>query len=210
MRLAASIAMGLLPFCAWSQFHDQKHSFTVSAGAAQPRAGLRSLFADGPLVGVAYGFRLHRYFQADAGLDTVFGAAGVRDFLPTQFGDLRIRDYQFFVPLGARAIAPLLNDRIRISGGGGAAYLHYTERIQQPFRDSNFRLDCPVCASRSGWGYYALAAASVAVDRDRHFRVGVTSKVYRGHTEGDPLGSVPALRTRDHWVNIAGEFGFSF
>jgi hypothetical protein len=34
--------------------------------------------------------------------------------------------------------------------------------------------------------------------------------VYRAHTEGDRLGAVPGIRTRDRWLHIFGEFGFSF
>jgi hypothetical protein len=48
------------------------------------------------------------------------------------------------------------------------------------------------------------------VDRDHRFRVGATSRFIRGHTEGEPLGPVPGLRTKDHWINLMGEVGFSF
>jgi hypothetical protein len=192
------------------QDYYTRHNFTFGVGAAQPRGELRSLFADSPVVNVGYGYRFYRYFQADIGLDTAFGAAGVRDFLSTAFGDLRIRDYQFMLPMGGRVVVPFAGERFQFHAGGGGAYLRYTERIRQPFQYSGYRIDCAVCSSRDGWGYYALLGANVALDRYRHFRLGVSSKVYRGHTDGDPLGAVPPLRTRDHWVNIVGEFGFSF
>jgi hypothetical protein len=185
-----------------------RHNFTFGAGAGLPRADLTSLLADSPGLGVGYGYRFHRNFQADVGLDVLFGAAGIRDFLPTQFGDLRIKDYQYLVPFGGRAILPLWDGRFLLSGGGGGTYMRYSERIRQP--SSYFRIDCPACNSRSGWGYYALAGTRVALDRGHNFWFGVTTKVYRGHTEGDPLGDVPRLRTRDHWINVFAEFGFSF
>ena len=72
-----------------------------------PRGELRPLFSDSFLAGVEYGYRFHRNFQLDAGFDSVFGAAGVNDWLPTAFGNLRIRDFQSFVPFGGRVILPL-------------------------------------------------------------------------------------------------------
>ena len=185
-----------------------KNNFSVGVGAGRPREDLARPFGDSPGMSLAYGRRFHRYLQADVGLDTVFGAAKVRDFLETPFGDRRIRDYQFLIPFGARAILPLEGGRFLISGGGGGVHMRYTELVSQP--SNYFQIDCRVCSSRSGWGYYGLAAATVALDRYQRFRFGVTSKIYQGHTDGDPLGLAPGFRTRDRWVTVFGEFGFNF
>jgi hypothetical protein len=185
-----------------------RHNFTIGGGAGIPRGELRGLFFDSAGLTFNYGYRFHRFFQFDVGLDTLFGAARVRDFLNTQFGDRRIRYYQLLVPVGGRAIVPLFNDRVLIYGGGGGAHFRYFERLSQP--SDYFRLNCPVCTARNGWGYYATVGANVALDRFRHFRLGVGSRVYRGHTDGDPLGPIPPIRTRDHWINVLGEFTFSF
>jgi hypothetical protein len=185
-----------------------KHNLTFGAGAGLPRGQLTGLFSDSAGVSVGYGYRFQRYFQADVGLDVLFGAAGVRAFLPSEFGYLRIRDYQFLIPFGGRVILPLKRGRFQISGGGGGVHMHYSERVRQP--SNFFRIDCPVCNSRGGWGYYALLGTSMALDSAQHFRFGVTSKVYRGHTSGDELGSVPGITTRDHWINLFGDFTFSF
>ncbi|MCS6954134.1 MAG: hypothetical protein RMK57_15450 [Bryobacterales bacterium] len=185
-----------------------KHNITAGAGAGLPRGQLAGPLNNSGAVSVGYGYRWHRYFQADIGLDTVFRAARIRDFLPTRLGYLRISDYQFFLPFGGRAILPLASGRVLVSGGGGGAYLRYSERLSQP--SDYIRVACPVCRSRSGWGYYALVGGRFALDAGRHLWVGATSKVYRGHTEGDPLGEVPGIRTQDRWVNVFGEFGLSF
>jgi hypothetical protein len=185
-----------------------RHNLTFGAGASSPRAELTGLFVDRPGISVAYGYRFQRFFQADMGLDTVFGAGQIRDFLDTPLGPSRIRDYQFFLPLGGRGILPLARGRLLISGGGGGAYLRYTELLHQ--LSEYYRLDCPACNARSGWGYYALVSTEAFVDRGRHFRLGVTSKVFRAHTDGDRLGPVPGFRTRDHWLHIFGQVGFSF
>ncbi len=190
------------------QSYYPHHNFTFGVGGASPRAALQEPFLTRPAVAVSYGYRFLRYFQADAGLDTVFGAGGVRDFYESPLGPLRIRDYQFLIPVGGRAILPVFHERLLLFGGGGGAYLRYAELIRQP--SDYYRVDCPVCGARSGWGYYALLGANAFVDRYRHFRLGVNGKVYRGHTKGDPLGFVPGIRTRDQWVQIYGELGFSF
>jgi hypothetical protein len=188
----------------------RKHNFSVNMGAGLPRGELRSLFSNSFGVGVNYGYRFHSYFQADLGYEVLFGAAGVRDFLPTQFGNLRIRDYQHFLPFGGRVIIPIADDRVQIQGGGGGAYMRYSERIRQPFEGSGFRLDCAVCAVRDGFGYYGLFGVNVALDQAQHFRIGVGTRVYRGSTSGDAIGAVPPRETTDRWINVFGTFGFSF
>jgi len=185
-----------------------RHNFTVGAGVGRPREDLQQFLNDSPGLSVGYGYRFHRNFQADIGLDVQFGAADVRDFVTTGIGDFRIRDREFLVPFGGRAILPFDRGRFMFSAGGGGAYLRYSELLRQP--SSDFRIDCRVCTSRSGWGYYALVNASAFVDRGQHFRVGVTSRFYRGHTDGDRLGPLPGFRTKDQWINLIGEFGFSF
>ncbi len=186
----------------------RRHNFTLGAGAGRPQGGIRGPLGDSPGIAFGYGYRFHPNFQADAGLDVLFGAAGIRDFLDTALGPLRIRDREFLLPFGGRAILPFLNGRLQIAGGGGGAFMRYAEMLRQP--GEYFRIDCPYCAARNGWGYYALVNASVALDRYQHFRLGVTAKKYRGHTSGDPLGYVPDLKTKDHWLNLFVEFGYAF
>jgi hypothetical protein len=187
-----------------------RHSITVSVGAARPRGELRPWFSDAPLVTAEYGFRVHRNFQLDGGFDAAFGAAGTRDWLPTQFGNLRIRDYQNFIPFGGRVILPLADERIHIYGGMGGAYMRYSESIQQPFEDSDFRIPCNICASRDGFGYYSTAGVNASFDRARRFRAGAGVKVYRGHTSGDAFGATPPRETTDRWVNLFGSFSVTF
>lgn len=207
MRPFVAVLALAAPLAAQSWY--PKHTFTVAAGAAQPRAHLASLLKDSALFGFGYGYRFHRNLQIDTGLDTIFYAARVRDFLDTRtFGPLRIRDYQFLIPFGARAVLPLDRGRFLVSAGGGGVRFQYTELLRQP--GEYLRLDCYVCNTRGGWGYYGLVAGSVALDRHKHFRLGVTGKVYQGHTRGDPLGPFPPSRTRDRWANVMGEFGIAF
>jgi hypothetical protein len=208
MRLAWMSTLLMLPMAALAQDWYPRHNFTIGAGAGIPRADLESAFD--PKVGltVGYGYRFHKNFQADIGFETIFGAGNVRDVVDTVIGFRRVRDYQYFLPLGGRAIIPLLGGRLLLHGGGGGAYMRYQEQISQP--NTNFRIDCPFCTARAGWGYYATAGVTIAFDQGQHFRLTIAPKVYRGHTNGEPLGNVPGIRTRDEWVNVMAAFGFSF
>jgi hypothetical protein len=203
-RLAVLALAVLAPLCA-QEWHP-RHNFTFGAGGAAPGADLSNLMQTSPGVSVGYGYRFMRYFQADIGMDILFGAARIRQFLQTDFGGLRIKDREYFVPMGGRAIAPLMDGRLLLSGGGGGLYMRYNERLNQP--SSYYRFDCPICTARSGWGYYAQVGGDYFIAPN--FRLGVKTRVYRGHTEGQPLGPVPGVRTRDQWVNTLGEIGFSF
>jgi hypothetical protein len=206
MRFA--LLLGLIAVSAFGQDY-RRHNFTLNVGAGLPRGELRSLFSTSAGVGGLYGYRFHPYFQVEGGYETLFGAARVRDWIPTAFGNLRIRDYQQFLPFGGRVIVPLANDRVQLHAGGGGAYFRYSERIRQP-SEYGYRIDCIECASRDGIGYYGLVGISVAVDRSQNFRVGFGSKVYRGATDGDAFGAVPGMETVDRWINFYGTVGFSF
>ncbi len=185
-----------------------RHNISFGVGGAQPKDDLANAFRSRPGISVNYGYRFMRNFQVDGGLDAVFGAGGVRDYQNTPFGPLRIKDYQFFVPMGGRAILPVVDGRLLFFGGGGFAWMKYTELLRQP--SDYYRFECPTCTSRSGWGNYALVGVSYFLDNSKLFRVGVNTKVYRGHTDGQPIAGVPGVRTRDRWVNIYGEVGVSF
>jgi hypothetical protein len=187
----------------------QKHSFAIGGGGGIPRGDLEPLLDTSPALRINYGYRFMKNFQADFGFDTVFHAANIKDYYQSQFGDLRIKDYQFFLPMGARTIIPLAGNRVQFYAGGGAAWMSYRERIRQPFGDY-LRLDCPVCSSRSGWGYYAMLGSSFALDRAQFFRLGFTTKLYRGTTSGDPIGPIPPFTTHDQWLTTAAEFSFNF
>lgn len=182
------------------------HNITLGVGGAAPQGELSTFMQSSPGVSIGYGYRFWRYFQADAGIDILFGAARIRDFLNTDIGGFRIKDREYFVPLGGRVVVPLAGGRVLLNTGGGGLYMRYNERISQP--STYFRVDCPVCTKRSGWGYYAQAGVDYFFAYN--FRLGVMTRFYRGHTEGDPLGPVPGIRTRDRWVNTMAQFGFSF
>ena len=184
-----------------------KHYINFGPGIGLPRGEINAYFRTKPAVTANYGYRFHRYFQADAGYDVVLHAADTRAFLDTQLGSFRIRDYQHFVTFGGRGVVPLARGRVLFSAGGGGALLRYQESVSQP---SNYiRFACPQCTARTGWGNYALASLRFSTRWQRVW-FGVTTKVIRGRTEGDAFGGLPTARTKDNWFNTFGEVGFAF
>lgn len=184
-----------------------RHYINGGFGVALPRGEINQYFKTKPAATINYGYRFHRYFQADAGYDVVFHAADIEDYLNSEFGSLRIKDYQHFITFGGRGIIPAANGRVLFSGGMGGAYMRYQESLQQPSPYLQFA--CPPCAARSGWGYYGLVNVRFSTRWQRVW-FGVTTKVIRGRTEGDPFGGLPVSRTKDHWFNTFGEVGFAF
>lgn len=207
-HLIRAIALFALPASLLSaQDLFPKHYINLGGGMALPRGEINEYFSTRPGLTVNYNYRFHRYFQADAGYDIVFGAARINDIVQTQLGNQRIRDRQHFVTFGGRGVAPLARGRVLISGGGGGAYMRYQETISQP--SQNFRIACPDCIGRGGFGAYGLISAKFS-NRWQRYWFGVTSKVIRGRTEGDAFAGLPTFRTKDHWINTFVEFGFGF
>ncbi|MBN9658182.1 MAG: hypothetical protein J0H49_08380 [Acidobacteria bacterium] len=205
--IVSAIGAGSAFAQSWGRDFQRNH-ITAGIGAAVPGADLKPYYKVAPAWTFDYGFRPVKYLQLDVGLDSAYNSADVNDYLDTGYGPLRIRDFQFFVPMGARVVAPLAKGRVEFYGGGGAAYARYTELLKQP--SDYFQIGCPVCQARDGWGYYALLGGSVALDRGQHFRLGVLSRVYVVDTSGPPIGTTPAVKTNDRWTNTYATFTFSF
>lgn len=186
-----------------------RHNFTAGLGAGIPGRDLKGSFEPSFALGFGYGYRFLKNFQADIGADWTFQAARVDDFVDTgAFGYRRIRDYQFFLPFGGRAIVPFANGRAQFFAGGGGAYVRYFEAISQP--SNYFRIDCPYCGARSGVGYYGLAGFRWRPSPYRGLWFGASVRVLRVTTDGDNLGALEIRPSRDRWITPLLEVGFSF
>ena len=188
----------------------QRHHFTAGLGAAVPQEDLSSIYKNGFSWTFGYGFRPVSLLQLDVGLDTVYNAADVDEYwLDPAFGYLRVRDFEYMVPMGARLVVPVTRGgRFTLHGGGGGAYLRYSESLRQP--SDYFQVSCPVCRARDGWGYYLLAGGDFAVTEGGRLKLGVVTRVYMANTDGRGVGSLPAVKTKDRWINTYFHFTFSF
>lgn len=208
MKSFAVLMLGTLAASsfAWAQdFH--RHNISVGGGPAIPVGNATNFLGTAPFFQIGYGYRFTSWFQADAGLQIAFGAAHNQNAEITDFGTVQGGDHEFMIPLGGRVIIPSPFKSIEISAGGGAAYLHYTETVpSSPY----YSVGCYSCTSRGGWGGYALGSARYFLDDSRNFSVGTTLQYIAASTNGEAVGNVPPIRTTDHWINVAIQFGLSF
>ena len=184
-----------------------RNNITAGIGPGIPVGSDTAYLDAAPLISIGYGYRFNRFLQADVGFQTAFGAASNQNIEATNLGYVRGGDREYMVPLGGRLIVPTPLSRIELSAGGGAAYLHYSETVPSSYYYTNY---CYSCTSRGGWGAYGLANVSYFLDSDHNFHVGTTGQFISASLHGDAVGATPAIDTKDHWVNISFEFGFSF
>lgn len=139
-------------------------------------------------LGLTYGYRANPHVEFEVGVQTALkpgpeirGAS--YDFKPD--------DRYIWVPFGVKFIVPIDRDRFELSAGGGGLYQKYS--ISNSGSGFGFQ---PYHA----WGGYLVESASVALDRRRHFWVGVGPRFFLAN--GD--------YHRDRWFTITGEFSFRF
>jgi hypothetical protein len=184
-----------------------RNNFDFGAGVAMPVGNDTSYLNNAPMVSFGYGYRFMRYLQADAAFQMAFGAANNQNAEITDIGTIPGHDHEFMIPLGGRVILPLPGDRVEVSAGGGAVYLHYSETVPS---SAYYSVTCYTCTSRGGWGGYGLANVKYFLDDSHTFHIGVTVEAIRASLSGEPVGNTPAVTTSDHWLNLTVQFGMSF
>ncbi len=193
----------------WGKSWHPRHHFETGLGVAVPGKDLTTFYQSAVAWGFGYGYRPLKYFQVDLGYQGAYNAARVKDFIYNpSAGYLRIRDFQTYLPLGARVVAPVGGGRVEFYGGGGASYVRTAESLRQP--NQWVRFECPDCVSRDGWGYYAMLGTGIALTQGQGVRLTAITRVYRAETSGPPIGANPAIFTREQWVNTTFGLTFSF
>ncbi len=196
---------------AFAQYSDEIHhnNISVGGGAAIPVGSTSGYLNTAFAFSVSYGYRVNRFFQADAGFQMAFGAANNQNLEQTDFGEVQGGDHEFMLPLGGRFIIPLPFRKLEASAGGGGVYLHYAETAP-----SGGMRGIQATATRvrheAAWGGYGLANLSYFLDRNRTFHVGTTLEFIGGSTNGQAVADIPSMKTTDHWTNVFIEFGISF
>ncbi len=137
-----------------------------------------------PVLGVSYGYRPLKWFGLEAGF---FAALQPGQDLCSRFGCFNPNDRYFWIPFGARFIAPLAWKRVELSAGGGGLYERYAVGAN-PFG----------LPSRDGWGGYFAGGAAV----------GITRRIWVGATPRFLLANPPYAR--DRWFVITGDVSFRF
>lgn len=208
LLLAAMLAAAPL-HAQWGKGWHPRHHFEIGLGFAVPGKDLKTFYQSAFAWSFGYGYRPVKFFQIDLGYQGAYNAARVRDFIYNpSAGYLRIRDFQTYIPLGARVVAPLAGGRLEFYGGGGGSYVRTAESLRQP--SDWVRFECPDCVARDGWGYYAMLGTGIALTQSQSVRLSAITRVYRAETSGPPIGANPAIFTREQWVNTTFGIGFSF
>jgi len=213
MKRAIAALIGLtaaFPAAAqWGKSWHPRHHFETGLGFAVPGKDLTTFYQSAFAWSFGYGYRPVKYFQIDLGYQGAYNAARVKDYIYNpSAGYLRIRDFQTYLPLGARVVAPVGGGRVEFYGGGGASYVRTAESLRQP--SDWVRFECPDCVSRDGWGYYAMLGTGIALTQSQAVRLTAITRVYRAETSGPPIGANPAIFTREQWVNTTFGLTFSF
>jgi hypothetical protein len=135
-------------------------------------------------LGATYGFRLTRLVELEAG--TLVAIHPASDF-DTRFG--APHDRFTWVHFGPRFILPV-HDRWELSLGVGAVHENYS--VNQNVAIGRI--------ARSGWGGNVSLGAAAALDRSRHFWLGVTARAIR----------VPTRDVKDTWFVPTGNLSYRF
>lgn len=206
---AILMTLGAVGALAQSDEPIHHNNVTFGVGPAMPEGNSTAYLNTAPIISVGYGYRFNRLFQADAGFQLAFGAANNQNPEQTDVGVVQGGDHEYMLPLGGRIYLPLHLHRIEASVGAGGVYLHYSETApSNPYYGSSG--NCYTCTSRGGWGGYGLGNVSYFLDENHSLHVGVTFQYIAGSTNGQPVASIPAVKTTDHWANIFFEAGLSF
>lgn len=189
------------------------NNLTFEVGPAIPVGKTTNYLNTAPFIGFAYGYRFNQLFQADAGFQMAFGAANNQNAELTGYGQVRGGDHEFMFPLlGGRIFLPLHSSRIEASVGAGAVHLHYSETASTGggYGYGYGGSACYTCTSRGGWGGYGMGNVSYFLDSNHQIRIGTTLQYVAASTNGQAVANIPAVKTTDHWLQIAIVFGFSF
>jgi hypothetical protein len=159
-RVLLVFLLALLPACA----QEYWNRLTGTFGALNPAGGYQTNdFGSSPMLSFDYGYRFHRYAQADVGVDIAFATETLSQ--PTVTSTRR----NIYIPrFGYRAVIPLRQDRIEASIGAGGAYTFYK----------------PTIVGREMWMVYGQIGANYALDIEKRYRAGLMVRWYR-----DPIGS---------------------
>jgi len=161
--------LSFIPICfAQSLSSDNYLPHDVSAGFRyEVKVGQNSYFLDNaPGYDLRYSYSPARWLELEAGLEQIVHPIG--DSVCCQF-IRNANDQLFLVPIGARFVWEPSEGRVRLSVGGGAAYLKH---------DIGNELPSGGLEGASGWGGQFVASGDYALTQSGRFRAGFTGRYY--------------------------------
>ena len=178
-----------------------KHSLTggfiyeVSVGS---NPGFGSL-NNAPGFSLNYSYRPRRWFAMETGLEEIIRPVG--SGICCRWVN-SANDALYLVPFGARYVWEAQGGRVRLSVGGGGAYLNYRA---DPQAASNFVFPY------SAWGGQFVVSGDYGITRSGKFRIGFAGRYYRASpTAALPYSGGTVLSTAVNLLVGGPVFTFSF
>jgi hypothetical protein len=152
-----------------------------------------------PGFAVNYSYRPRRWFALETGLEEIIRPVGTS--ICCRWVD-SANDELYLVPFGARYVWEAKGGRVRLSVGGGGAYLNYQVNPQAA---SNFVFPY------SAWGGQFVVSADYGLTRSGKFRIGFAGRYYRASAEVTlPYSGGTVLSTAVNLIVGGPVFTFSF
>jgi hypothetical protein len=176
-------------------FHQNVTGAFVYEVKAGPNGGITSpILNDAPGFGVDYGFRPRRWLMLETGFNQIvrpIGSSGCCD----------ADDELFLVPFGARYVWEPRNSRLRLTLGGGGAYLNHTIGNQ-----------AGEAVGFAGWGGQFVASGDYGVTRSSRLRLGLMARYYFASPKPSVDFGPPGFNPSDtlHIFLVGPEVTFSF
>ena len=169
--------------------------YEVKAG---PNGGVSyPLLDDAAGFSIGYWIRPRRWLALEAGFEQIVRPVG--SAVCCEYAQ-NANDELFLVPFGARYVWEPRSTRLRLSAGGGGAYLNHAVG-----NESGGTIGF------SGWGGQLVASGDYALTRSGRLRVGLTTRYYFASPKPSTL-LTPGYQPRDslHIFVMGPEVSFSF
>lgn len=169
--------------------------YDVMAG---PNRGLSTPMNNAPGYSVNYWFRPHRHLALEAGFQQIVRPIG--STVCCRYST-NADDELFLVPFGVRYVWESRSSRLRLTIGGGGAYLNHS--VGNRAGDT---------IGFAGWGGQFAASGDYAVTRSGRLRAGLTARYYfsRPKPSEDLFAPFPTPDDILHILVIGPEVTFSF
>ncbi len=180
-------------------FHQSVTGAFVYEVMAGPNGGVSSpILNDAPGFSVDYGFRPQRWLMLEAGFNQIVRPIG--SSVCCEFST-NADDELFLVPFGARYVWEPRSSRLRLTLGGGGAYLNHTVGSQ-----------AGGAVGFAGWGGEFVASGDYSVTRSSRLRLGLMARYYFASPKPSVNFGPPGYNPRDtlHIFLIGPEVTFSF
>jgi hypothetical protein len=173
-------------------------AFVYEVMAGPNGAAFSPILNDAPGFSAGYGFRPRRWLMLEAGFAQIVRPIG--SSICCEYSR-NADDQLFLVPFGARYVWEPGSRRLRLTVGGGGAYLNHTVGNQ-----------AGGVAGFFGWGGQFVASGDYAVTQSGRLRVGVSARYYFASPKPSVSFGPPGFNPSDtvHIFVVGPEVTFSF